>query len=32
MKDRAVALENRPGALADPIAHFLFKDGGVAPR
>jgi hypothetical protein len=32
MKDLAIALENRPGAFAGPIAHFLFKDGGAAPR
>jgi hypothetical protein len=32
MKDLAIAVENGREALADPIAHFLLKDGGVAPR
>ena len=32
MKDLAIALENGRGTLADLIAHFLFEDGGAAPR
>ena len=32
MKDLAIAPENGREALADPIAHSLFKDGGAAPR